>query len=300
MNVLKIINNQKTIRLAMKIARSMPKQAGLRFADVVSSLIATYKGAAMVRAVRANQWVISGEKLSSAQLDHVTRTTFHSAGRAIFNFYHSLENPAEVVRMIKIGPGLRKYLDLFMSGDYGAMLVIPHLGNFDMAGQALALQGLNMQVLSLPNPNRGYQLQNEIRHQYGIDVTPMSIASFKAARERLQSGGVVVTGVDRPMNDSNYRPRFFGRPALLPVSYVRLALKVRVPVVVAACLPNEDGTYTLDTTEAIFMRPHSDLHREIIQNAESVLRCAENFIRQAPQHWSMFYPVWPEALQEMP
>jgi predicted LPLAT superfamily acyltransferase len=35
-------------------------------------------------------------------------------------------------------------------------------------------------------------------------------------------------------------------------------------------------------------------------NTEMVLKVAEGYIRQAPYQWAMFYPVWPEALNEMP
>ena len=30
------------------------------------------------------------------------------------------------------------------------------------------------------------------------------------------------------------------------------------------------------------------------------VKIAEDFIRQAPDQWAMFYPVWPFALEEMP
>jgi KDO2-lipid IV(A) lauroyltransferase len=39
---------------------------------------------------------------------------------------------------------------------------------------------------------------------------------------------------------------------------------------------------------------------EIVQNAENVLKVAEGFIRQAPGQWEMTFPVWPEAMNEVP
>jgi KDO2-lipid IV(A) lauroyltransferase len=100
--------------------------------------------------------------------------------------------------------------------------------------------------------------------------------------------------------DSKYCPRFFGRPASMPVLHILLALKTNAPVVVTAAIMRPDGIYQFFASDFIAMQPHSDRHTEILLNAERVLSVAEGFIRQAPQQWAMFYPVWPEALEEMP
>jgi lauroyl/myristoyl acyltransferase len=43
------------------------------------------------------------------------------------------------------------------------------------------------------------------------------------------------------------------------------------------------------------MEPYPNPVDEIERNAEAVLKPVENWIRQAPEQWSMFYPVWPDA-----
>jgi lauroyl/myristoyl acyltransferase len=48
------------------------------------------------------------------------------------------------------------------------------------------------------------------------------------------------------------------------------------------------------------MEPDDDLHKEILKNAEPVLEVAAGYIRQAPTQWSMYYPLWPEALTKAP
>jgi lauroyl/myristoyl acyltransferase len=48
------------------------------------------------------------------------------------------------------------------------------------------------------------------------------------------------------------------------------------------------------------MEPDEDPVKEIEKNAEKVLKAAEPFIRDHPEQWSMTYPVWPFALDEMP
>ena len=48
------------------------------------------------------------------------------------------------------------------------------------------------------------------------------------------------------------------------------------------------------------MKPYEDAQDEIERNAEKVLAEGEKMIGQNPSQWAMTYPVWPEALDEMP
>jgi KDO2-lipid IV(A) lauroyltransferase len=77
-------------------------------------------------------------------------------------------------------------------------------------------------------------------------------------------------------------------------------LKARVPVFVVATMMQADGTYHFQVSEPITMISHPNRGMEIIMNAEAVLRVAEDFIRQAPQQWSMPFPVWPEVMDQVP
>jgi len=82
--------------------------------------------------------------------------------------------------------------------------------------------------------------------------------------------------------------------------HILLALKTGVPVALTSASQNQEGRYQIDISEPIDMTPHPDRHQEILLNAERVLSVAEEAILQAPHQWAMFYPVWPEAMAEMP
>ncbi len=216
----------------------------------------------------------------------------------LFDFYHYLDRSRRSVAWFSFLTALLLSCSV-ACGKGTAVIVTPHISNFDLAGRALALEGLNFQVLSYPQPSMGYRMQNKLRSFMGLEITPMSMSSLQQARQRLQNGGTVITGLDRPMADSRYQIEFFGRKAALPVSYIRLALKVNAPVVVVACHTLPDGTYILDSSDPIPMQPDPDPTVEILQNAQNVLQQVEHFVRLSPEQWSMYYPVWPEALNEV-
>jgi len=123
-----------------------------------------------------------------------------------------------------------------------------------------------------------------------------SFAALRQALRHLRQGGIVLTGIDRPVPAPRVCPRFFGRPAALPTHHVSLAVKAGVPVMFMVPVLRSDGKYHVQTSEAIEMVHHPDRATEEILNAERVLGVAERFIRKDPQQWSISLPVWPQAL----
>jgi KDO2-lipid IV(A) lauroyltransferase len=253
----------------------------------------------MVRVVRANQWVVQGAQASTQQLDCAVRETFRHTARCIYDLYHSRGSKEAMLRLVDITPEAAAMIERTRSRRAGTVIVGVHLSNFDLVMQAAGMYGLDVQVISISQPESGYQLQNDLRRQFGLEITPASVASLKRAIERLQAGGSVLTGLDRPTKEGKYRPQFFGRPAFLPVHHIYLAMKAQVPVYVFAATFGADGRYHIHASGPVQMRSYADHRMAVERNAEAVLQVAENFIRQAPQQWAMFFPVWPEALQEI-
>jgi KDO2-lipid IV(A) lauroyltransferase len=285
--------------LAMFMSQAIPQQTGYSLAENIGRAVGRLSGSAQQRAVRVNQWVVSCRQLRGRELDRVTESVFRFTGYVLYDFYHNINRPRVILDKVQFTPRMERFLTRERF-EGGCMFVVPHTGNFDLAGRAMALRGLEFQVLSYPQPPGGYKVQNKLREVPGMDVTPMSMESMRDASKRLANGGIVITGMDRPLPESNYHPRFFGIPAPMPVAYIRLAMKANVPIVVGAVKRIAGGRYLVDASEPIHMQRFDDLKTEMETNAESVLSRAEAFIRRAPQQWLMFYPVWPQFVPQVP
>ncbi len=295
-----LINSRFGIGLVLALGRIIPPKTGYRLGEWIARKIVMFKNNPMVKAARANQWVVSGKKMDARQLDEITLKTFQHTADCLYDLYHYLPHPDQIMNMVSMSPKLIQILDERLSEKKGTLILAPHMSNFDLAGRALALHGYPVLVLSYPQPPGGYQWQNKMRRDYGIEINPMSLASLRFARERLKNGGLVLTGMDRPMEKSNHCPRFFGYSSTVPVTYVSLAAMTKSDMVVASCLGTGQGSYTIDCSDIIKFIPYENKDMEFIANAEMVLRKAQRFISAAPEQWSMFYPVWPWALEKMP
>ena len=288
-----MINSRIGVGLALGLGRIIPTSVGYRWADWLAMLISGQKESSMYRAVRANQWVLHGGDISLHELDQAVTAVFRNTAYCLYDFYHHLNRYSEIEKRIRFRPESEALLNHRGEGKSGTVIVGIHLSNFDLVAREAAHRGLKAMLLAYSNPGKGYQWQNELRLRSGLDLVPASTEAIRQAIRRLKQGENVLTGIDRPIQNVKYHPTFFGRPANLPVHHIHLALAAASPVVVAAAIKRPGGIYDILVSEAIRMQKCADRDEEILLNAEKVLTVAEEMIHQAPEQWSMFFPVWP-------
>ncbi|HET9913031.1 MAG TPA: lysophospholipid acyltransferase family protein [Anaerolineales bacterium] len=295
-----IINSSLSLRLVSILAQRLSPRLGYPFAHFVAEQIARQRNSKLVRAVRANQWVIRGERLDAESLDRVVHETFHAWARSLFDLYHYIDDMDVTSQLIVVEPSFQKFVQRPEFDEHGLVLIGLHLSNFDLILQWLSKGGLKPLVLTIPDPQGGRRVEYEMRKRTGLNLVPGSVSALRQAIKYLQRGGTVVTGIDRPIPDPNPFPRFFGRPAALPVHHIFLATKAHVPIVVGVVILQSDGKYHVSASDPIEMDHHPDVDAGILHNAEKVLAVAEEFIRQAPQQWSVPLPVWPQVMDLVP
>jgi lauroyl/myristoyl acyltransferase len=296
----RIINSPFGLNLAYLIGKYTPYWLGYRIALFAANRISACKDWKMVRAARTNQWVVHGQQLEGSMLDSAVVDNFHSIASSIFDLYHNLDNSAAFLRLIEPHPTAVELVNRPEFSSRGLVLAGVHMSNFDMVFQTGGLAGIKAITLTLPELNAGYQKQLDMRLRKGMRMVQASVGTLKHAVNHLKAGGMVITGIDRPDESYPYRLRFFGHQAALPIHHVFLALKAHVPVIVGATLKQPDGKYHLFFSEPIEMQSHPERHTELMLNAEKILHIAEDFVRKDPAQWAMTFPVWPEAVDQVP
>jgi KDO2-lipid IV(A) lauroyltransferase len=266
----------------------------------IANKMARRKNNEQVKAVRNNQWIISGKQLSAKELDDQVWQVYYSSAKSLYDYFHCLRKEDRIRELIQFDDNLQYFLRRGKSDKERTLGLVLHMGAFDLSGYAIALQGARPLVLSYPNPNPGYQWHNELRKKAGLSVEPLTMESFQQATKYLRQGGTVITGVDRPWHGGQYQPQFFGHPSAIPVTTIQMAIRTETPVMLLACIRQADENYILHASDLIEMTKHPDRDVELVMNMERVLSFAEKFIRSAPEQWAMFYPVWPQTLSETP
>ena len=299
MNLQSIINSRLGIGLALTLGRTVPPRIGNRVAQFFADWISGRKDSMIVQVMRANQWVVHRENITTAQLDQSVREAFRKTARGIYSHYHYMDKPDALQRSVQYSPIVEEYIRKSQQGIAGLMIVSIHTAIFDFVLNAGVRRGFNALLLGLPNFEGGFEWQNKIRHQTGVKILPSSKSNFRLAIEHLKSGGTVVTGIDRPVPGLRLQPCFFGRPAALPVFHIQIALRAQVPIVVLAALEGPEGVYQVFGTDPIPLDAYEDRQTEIVANANKILSYAERYIEKDPTQWSIYHPVWPGAMDEL-
>jgi KDO2-lipid IV(A) lauroyltransferase len=295
-----LTTSQTGVALMLGIGRFIPPQIGYRVTDIIARWLASRRHNPMTIAVRANQWVVAADEVTPQQLDEMVLKTFRHHTRSLYMYYRHLFNPATSGDLIEFSPDLVELIQKTRDSQFPMIIVAIHMSNFDLVGYSAFKLGVKALALSLDNPKSGHRRQNEIRKGYGFDVVPASVSTIRLAEKRLREGGTVLTGIDRPLPQSKYYPKFFGRPATLPVMHIILSMRTNVPVFVVAPIMGPDGKFRVLASKPVSMEQHENRRTAITRNAEKVLSVAEGFIRQAPFQWVMFYPVWPGVIEQVP
>jgi KDO2-lipid IV(A) lauroyltransferase len=291
-----LINSPLAVRLLSILAREIPPRMGYPLCDFVASWMAGRNNSKFMQTVRSNQWVARGANLDREALDQAVHDTLRNNARDVYNLYHYLPKPDMLEKMIHFHPQACEILQRPEFAERGLVILGLHLSNFDLILRSIFQQGFKAIVLTLPDPQGGRRVEYEMRKQIGMNLVPASVSAFRGAVKHLENGGMLVTGLDRPIPQPRQQPIFFGRPSSLPIYYAYLASKARVPIVVMAAIQQQDGKYHVFRSEIIEMEAGPDPEKETLRNAERVLKQAETFIRRAPQQWNVSLPVWPELL----
>jgi KDO2-lipid IV(A) lauroyltransferase len=289
-----VVSSKLATRLGIVIGQYMPRWVGHGLARIAAGIIARRKPE-VYWTVHANLRQILGPEADDATLRQVTYQVFFHAGQTYYDFFHAIGQPKEVLaEAVQIPDEIVALVRSETARGRGVLVLTTHMSNFDLLGLTIGAQGLPIQMLSLANPQAGFHLLNYLRAKAGFEVTPITPQSLRAAIRRLKSGGIVLTGADRPVSEDRELVKFFGRPAYLPVGPVRLALMAGALVIMGSCYYEPDKGYGLKVTEPLEMIRTGRRREDILTNVRRVADILEEHVRAHPEQWMMFHPFWPK------
>mgnify|MGYP000984392924 CR=1 FL=1 len=178
----------------------------------------------------------------------------------------------------------------------GAVLALPHSGNWDMAGVWMAQTfGGFTTVAERLKPESLYRRFLAFRESLGFEVLPLSGGSrppFEVLGERLSDNGVVCLMADRDLTRNGVPVDFFGETTRMPAGPAKLALATGAALLPTYCWFDGDG-WGVDIAAPLDC---SSGEVGIITQALAD-RFAEG-IAAYPQDWHMMQPQWIADLPE--
>ncbi len=290
-----LLSGAPLIALGMFLARVLPRRLGYWIARRIARGMAARRSR-LFRVLCANLGRVVGPTVSTQELEALAESAIYHAGRTYVDMFRASVDGLRRGRIpVRVDAQAWASVRQAFQDGRGAILVAPHMSNFDLAIQWVAAQGIVLCGLGLPNPTPGVRLMNWLRARRGTPVMPVSVGAVRSAIKWLKEGKVVFTGVDRPIFPDDEPILFFGAPARLPTGYVRLALQTEARVVAACCVQDPDDVYRIIFSPPLEFERTGRLDEDVRRGARQVLRYLEQYIRAAPDQWLMFVPVWDNA-----
>jgi KDO2-lipid IV(A) lauroyltransferase len=174
----------------------------------------------------------------------------------------------------------------------GVVSLTAHLGNWTLAGRALAVLGRPVHVVMAPETDPAVGALRDRDAWPGVRVvrltSPVVAVDLVAA---LRRGEVVAFQLDRALGGRGDVPvPFLGAPAAFPLGPFLAAAAAGAPVVPAFCLLETDGRYRLAVEPALPVVRGEE--RAALHAAVGVL---EHRVRSHWDQWFNFYDVWEAA-----
>jgi len=189
-------------------------------------------------------------------------------------------------------------LDNALAAGSGAILVSPHLGNWELGGLGLAAMGYRLNVMTFREPDEKVNEERErIRMDRGIgviyvdrnDTSPLAIIE---AVNALRRNEIVVLLGDRDGSSHTLDMDFFGRPASIPAGAAYLSIATGAPII-PVFVPLEGSRYATYMDSPIHVcGGHSDHRTAIRIGIGQLVNVFEKYIRKYPDQWYNFFDYW--------
>ncbi len=272
--------------------RALPERTGRALFRACGSL--AYRLLPSVRAtVSANQAQVLGRAVDDALVEASTREAFRSYGRYWFDTFHVTRMTDEQV-IARVRCDTEARLDRVVDAGTGAILALPHMGNWDAAGRWMAARGTPVvSVAEELRPRRLFELFLRHRAELGLDIIGLTAGGGvgKQLTDALAAGRFVALVADRDLTGRGIEVEMFGGTRRIPTGPALLSITTGAPLMVCPVFSTPTG-WTIRIGEPIEVPITGDRRTHVQDLARRMAAEFERAISEAPSDWHLFQPGW--------
>jgi KDO2-lipid IV(A) lauroyltransferase len=187
------------------------------------------------------------------------------------------------------------YWERLRADGRGMIAVSGHVGSIEVFAGAYAQRGIPTFALADDSAYPElFDLLNRQRARWGVTIIPWRNLReiFRVLRKPVALGLVV---------DWGYRPtdvpvRLFGAWTTLPAGPATLAARSRAAILPVVVRRQPDGTFRASMDNPIDVADASP--RELQRATQRIADALETMVREAPEQWYTFKPMWPATQAE--
>jgi phosphatidylinositol dimannoside acyltransferase len=275
-----------------RAAMTLPEFVGRRLFDL-GGLAAFHLALGMRGVVEANLSRVLGRKPGSPLVRAAARDSFRSYARYWYDSFRIAVMPDEefVSRCRGVG---REHLERAVEAGRGAVLALPHVGNYDVAGHWVAATGFRITAVAEElKPQRLYQLFCDRRRGLGLGIVALS-SDRKVADELVRLIGeneLIALVADRDLTGRGVDVEMFGATRRMPAGPALLSLFTGSPLLPCALYDLEHG-WAIHIDAPLEIERTENMRQDVTALTRLLAKRFERSIAAAPTQWHMFQPFW--------
>ncbi len=284
---------------AERLAMGLPGFLGRRLFAAAGA--AAFHVAPKARAVvERNISRVLGVSPGSSIVRSATREAFLSYARYWYETFHVRVLPSgEVHRRFHV-EGV-EHIERAVQAGRGAVMALPHLGNWDLAGKWAHESGWRVTaVAELLRPQRLFELFLRHRRALGMEIVPLydTAGVGEDLARRLSENHLIALVADRDLRGKGVVVEMFGAERRMPPGPALLSLATGVPLLPSAVYDLEDG-WLVVIQPPLEIERTGDMRRDVTTLTRLLASEFERAIAAAPTQWHMFQPAWDDLPGEM-
>jgi lauroyl/myristoyl acyltransferase len=272
-------------RVSARVLRAVP--LGFRHAAAAPGGAAWFwLNAAQRKAALDNYAAALGRDRNDPEVARVARRAFQNYGRMLMDFLlMSSLTPNELLKHVTLDG--REQLDAALAKGKGAIMAVPHMGSWDMAGSYAGALGYSISAVAERFPGSLNDAVIRTRQRFGLEVITLGRAAVRGITQALQQNHVVALLCDLEQGPG-VTVDLFGRRAVVPGGPAAIALKTGAALMPACQYATFPGHHHIHLDPPLSMAT-GDTKESVMQR---VVTRFEDFIREHPDQWYAFRPMF--------
>ncbi len=176
----------------------------------------------------------------------------------------------------------------------GVVVVLPHLGNWEMAG--VVVWGMNIEVVAVAENLANSYIRDwfsRVRALTGIKVVFARKGLLGELQGKLAGRTAVCLPSDRDLSGKGIPVQFFGEETTLPAGPLVLGIRSGRPVIPVAVYCEKKSRYRAVLKPPLAIPREGPLSERLHAGAQLMADAFEDLIRVAPEQWHLLQPNWP-------
>lgn len=276
---------------AAGLAKSLPERLVRRVFMLGADLAWRRRGRGLLQ-LEANLRRVVGS-IPDDELRALSRQALRSYARYWVEFFRLPVLGAERI-VGRMGVEGEEQLTEAIGAGRGAILALPHSGNWDHAGAWVALRGHPFTtVAERLKPESLFDRFVAVRERLGMEVLPLTsdASTFAVLLKRLRAGRLVCLVTERDLTAGGVEVSFFGEPTTMPAGPAALALATGAALLPTAVWFTGDGWAGRIHAE-VAPPEGGDRRSKIAAMTQAMADVFAAEIAQHPQDWHMLQPLW--------